>query len=735
MSGQPAVLQVVILRDGLLVGTEVFVPGSYVLGSADDSDLRLDDAAVDPHHAVLYFQNGKAAVQDSGSVGGLYVNGHQVTACEIRSVDEVVLGPFVLKTRVLGPRATPKATPPPEVSALLGSVPPAGIPQVQPISAPRRSAPPPPPAEPEATAPAPYATRAPVANGPSEGTGTMPSARRRKGKAQRHDDEPLGPLPSPLPSEALPPLDVYERPAAPARPTPERPWSEPAPAWPPPASARAPVPSRPPRSPPAPPPAPVAPAPVHRPATAPPRRAPAGATARGPQLFAVPTKGGRGRPRLFFQLYWQDARQLARSFGPTSQKKPITSGLADVAMVPFYGFTMPEGFPLAESAGRGAYRLYLPPKAELEKRRSDGRFVPAGESEVETYDGRKCVLLQSGNAVALREGEMTCFVYVAPPPERTFVNPLRGKPWFFIFLFLAFFSPTVWWIFFGPQGAELADFNARNLNPVAVRLMAPKKEEKKKEEKKPEKKEEKKEEAKKEEKKPEKKKEPEKKVVKAPPPKAPPQPVPPTPQPPANVQKALAKVTAAGPAMKSMLAAINKLGPGGNAAAFKLNGLVGKGPVASNVGMPGLGVGNGTGGGRELLMGKGGGGIGAMGAGGVGKGPVRAGVARAASDRVSSQGQIDKEAVAKAINSHLAEIQRCYESALLKNPGLAGKVVLEWSISTQGRVVSSKSKSSTLKDSSVESCILRSLNTWQFPPARGQSVIISYPFIFNAVGF
>ncbi|HZX41050.1 MAG TPA: FHA domain-containing protein, partial [Myxococcaceae bacterium] len=130
MSGQPAVLQVVILRDGLLVGTEVFVPGSYVLGSADDADLRLDDAAVDPHHAVLYFQNGKAAVQDSGSVGGLYVNGHQVTACEIRSVDEVVLGPFVLKTRVLGPRTTPKTTPPPEVSALLGSAAPAGIPQV-----------------------------------------------------------------------------------------------------------------------------------------------------------------------------------------------------------------------------------------------------------------------------------------------------------------------------------------------------------------------------------------------------------------------------------------------------------------------------------------------------------------------------------------------------------------------------------------------------------------------------
>jgi TonB family protein len=71
----------------------------------------------------------------------------------------------------------------------------------------------------------------------------------------------------------------------------------------------------------------------------------------------------------------------------------------------------------------------------------------------------------------------------------------------------------------------------------------------------------------------------------------------------------------------------------------------------------------------------------------------------------------------------------------MKTPGLAGKVVLEWSISTSGKVISSKSKSSSLKDVSVEACILRALNNWQFPPAKGNSVIITYPFIFNAVGF
>ncbi|HEY0095810.1 MAG TPA: FHA domain-containing protein, partial [Archangium sp.] len=54
MSGQQAVLQVVILRDGLLVGTEVFTPGTYALGSDPASDLRLEDASIAPRHAVLY---------------------------------------------------------------------------------------------------------------------------------------------------------------------------------------------------------------------------------------------------------------------------------------------------------------------------------------------------------------------------------------------------------------------------------------------------------------------------------------------------------------------------------------------------------------------------------------------------------------------------------------------------------------------------------------------------------
>jgi TonB family protein len=718
------VLQVVILRDGLLVGTEVFVPGSYTLGSAADADLRLDDATVDAAHAILYFQNGKAAVQDSGSTGGLYVNGHQVTACEIRAVDEVVVGPFVLKARVLGNKPVAKAAPPPELSALLGGgiQTTAPVPRVAPLPSPspRRaiSTPPPPPAEAYAASASPDAHLGPVpTNTPAPGT--VPSARRRKTNTKSRlkavsESELATTMPYPsrpvnAADSGATELDAFDEPL-------QRPRTRQTAHAPQPAAARAPVPRQVPS---VPPPAQARStlAPAQRP-TRPSRPVKAGP----PRTFSIPSKGGRGPARIYFELFWGDARQGANSFGPTKKDKPVTAGLLDSAMLPLYGFTLPEGFPIAESSG-GGYRLFIPPRAEVERRRTDGTFAIVPPTEVEKSRGRRSVSLQLGSAMCLREGDMACVAFVAPPPERAFVNPLKNRPWFFIFLVLAFLGPSVYWAIFGPKLDDLADFSAKNLNPVAVRLLAPpKKEEKKKE---PEKK---KEEPKKEEAKKEPKKEPEKRVT-----KPPPKPEPKV-EPPKDMTKALAKVTAAGPAMKSMLAAINKIGPGGNNTAFKLSGLVGKGPVASTNGLPGIGIGKG-GGGREILLGAGGGGIGALGVGSVGKGPVRSGVTKAVSTSIASQGQIDKEAVAKVINSHLAEVQRCYEAGLMKMPGLAGKVVLEWSISTSGKVISSKSKSSTLKDASVEACILRALNNWQFPPAKGNSVIITYPFIFNAVGF
>jgi hypothetical protein len=769
VSAQPSVLQVVILRDGLLVGTEVLTPGTYVIGSDPSSDLRLDDASVDPRHAMLYFQNGRSAIQDSGSVQGVYVNGHRVSACEIRSVDEVICGPFVLKTRVLSQRPAEKAGPPPEVAALLGAAPPQpAAPQAavrplrpvpaQPIAAtvPTARAPAPQPYEPPPPAPEQLAVTVPTAYPP-------PSVSRTAAQAAV---VPIGPPPTAVPV----PVPVQHRaPAAASRGGPAiaqapQPVPVPVPMQPPPAAMPAnTVPSARRRAtqelqPVGPPPSmvladdflsdslpelslpqveaqpqPVAARPSRQ--THPPAQALAAEPPR--PTHAPRMAAGKGTAQLYLELYWGGVRREARRFKPG--KQPLQASTDERAPMPMWGFNLPEeGFTLAEALN-GAYRLFVPPGSSVERAGKDGRFQPLPASALESDGNRRYLTLSDGAAARLSQGQMSLLAYAAPTPEKVWVNPLSGLPWLALACFAFFGAALGAFVVMRPRLPESPDFTSKNLPPVAVRLLAPEPEKKEQAKKKLA--------AIKEQSKPKEDKPAEKptpkpeKVVE----RTPPKPVAAPPPPESRALKALAKLSAAGPATNDLLAAVDKLGSGPGSknvktSNYKLSGLIGKAPIANaGLGTFGLGGGGKGGGatlGAELLRGKGGGGIGALGAGNVGKGKVGGTVTRATSRSISApQGSIDREAVAKVINSHLQEVHACYERALLKDPGLAGKVVLEWTIGGAGRVTAAKTKSSTLNNASVEACILNSLKGWAFPTPKGGVVIISYPFIFNSVGY
>jgi outer membrane biosynthesis protein TonB/pSer/pThr/pTyr-binding forkhead associated (FHA) protein len=719
LSGQPAVLQVVILRDGLLVGTEVFVPGSYTLGSSAAADLRLDDPAVKTQHATLYFQNGKVAVQDSGAAG-VFVNGHKVHACEVRPVDEISCGPFILKTRILAHKPSSQTGPPAEVAALLKGTPP---PSSSSRAAPSRSAPRPSPVAPPEGATMAVARAAPASPLPGSPPGNSPAVSKPAGGATmlsaRHAAAPAvlknggHRAASALAQREVParsagenlitsgPLFEQSTRSLPAVPLERRPATRKSP--------------------------------VHRsPQRAVPKRI------NAPAISAE----AKGAPRLYLELYWGAVRRDARSFA--RDKKPVIASDRDGAQVPLWGFALPEGdFVLAESDPNG-FRLYVPPSSTVEKRKGD-HFHPLGIREMERDGGRAYIALAKGGAVRLAHGEMTLVAYVAPRPTRVFVNPLRGAPWLLLFFLAIFGTGFIYFVLFGPKPSETADFSGRNLPPVAIRLIAPEPRKKQEAQKKLEaiKEEAPKKEEIKEATAP--KKEEKRKVVREKPHRrSEPKPVVESPPPAENkALKALAKLSAAGPATGDILAAVDKLGsgPGSKNAKnnYKLSGLIGKAPIA-NAGLGTFGLGGGGRGGAgmlgaEILRGKGGGGIGAMGAGGVGRGAVGGTVTRASARSVSVQGSIDREAVAKVVNAHLQEVRSCYERALLREPALAGKVVLEWTISPGGKVTTAKTKSSTLKSSAVEACILQSLKSWQFPPAKGGIVIVSYPFLFNSVGY
>jgi outer membrane biosynthesis protein TonB len=374
------------------------------------------------------------------------------------------------------------------------------------------------------------------------------------------------------------------------------------------------------------------------------------------------------------------------------------------------------------------FRVFVPPGAAVESRQSD-TFLPLQPDALQSIGTRQFISLKSGSAIRLSgDDEMTLVAYVQSPIPKPFVNPLRTAPWLLIMLLGIFLSGFGAFIAFGPRD-DTPDFTGKSVPPVAVRLIAP--EPKKKEEAKKKLEELKKKEPVKKE-----------KVAEKAPPKEKEKPKE-VPQETKTAIKAVQKLAAAGPAIKDLLAAVDKLGngPGRKDAKndMKLSGLIGKQPIA-NAGLGSFGLGGGGSGGigtkgMEILRGKGGSGIGALGAGNVGKGAVGGSVSRASARTVSAQGTIDKDAVAKVINSHLHEVSSCYERALLKEPGLAGKIVLEWGITTSGSVSSTKTKSSSMKSAAVEACIINAIKTWKFPAAKGAGVMISYPFMFNSVGY
>ncbi len=671
LAADPAAVDIVVLHGGEVVGVEALGNGAYSVGSSSDCDVRLIDRSIAAQHAVIYVKDGRVAVQDSASETGVLVNGARITVCELSPTDLVQLGPFQLR-----------AIPVRRKSVRANATMPAAIEQLFRAPPPSRQTRPMNPVVREHT------TRVDVAladAGPSMATnpirGNASSNRRLRKISGGVDSKKVIVRADEVASRGGSGRSE-RRPSKPelnAKPSPKGDLSDGAPA--------------------------------------------------------------DAKPHLFVELYWGLVRQSAACFGP--EIEDVIGDLSDKAQVPLWGFSVPSGGMVLAEAWTDSFRMRVPPKAQVEIRKGE-HFYPVPREQLEKDAGGRYVHLKKGGAVRFSEGQMSLVAQVALPPKRVPSRSVKELPRLPLALTGAFGAVFLALVALAPDEIDHSDFDKRELAPAAVKLIMPEEkkpepppEEKKVEEKEP-KNEEKPEVAEKVEKTPRRKTE---KVVVQKEKGAKTNPAPET-----KALKALQKISAAGPAMGDLLAAVDKLGngPGSKDAKtsdYRLSGLIGKAPIANaGLGTFGLGGGGKGGGfgtvGAESRRGKGGGGIGACGAGGYGRsGRVGGTVTRGSARNVAVRGTIDREAVARVVNAHLQEVRACYERELLQNPNLAGKVVLEWVINTSGVVASAKTKSSSLRSGAVEGCILSSLKTWRFPPARGGVVIVSYPFMFNSVGY
>lgn len=95
---------------------------------------------------------------------------------------------------------------------------------------------------------------------------------------------------------------------------------------------------------------------------------------------------------------------------------------------------------------------------------------------------------------------------------------------------------------------------------------------------------------------------------------------------------------------------------------------------------------------------------------------------------------LTKDEVGKVIRQHMGEVRYCYESILVREPGLEGKLVLTFTVDSLGAVKEVQTKESS-GSGTLDQCIQLRLSKWKFPkPREGVDVGVSYPFIFKSLG-
>jgi hypothetical protein len=160
----------------------------------------------------------------------------------------------------------------------------------------------------------------------------------------------------------------------------------------------------------------------------------------------------------------------------------------------------------------------------------------------------------------------------------------------------------------------------------------------------------------------------------------------------------------------------------------------------------------------ELVMGHGAGGMGMRGVGGGGGGEgfgrihgvgnLDTGGGRGTRTKLRGRGKAKKrfkvtkgkpsvgnfckqKDIIRVVSSRQRSIQYCYEKELQSNPELKGKIVVNWLIGLNGKVMKAWVGSSALKNGSVESCVVNTIKRAKFVKPDGGICQIKFPFVFN----
>lgn len=100
----------------------------------------------------------------------------------------------------------------------------------------------------------------------------------------------------------------------------------------------------------------------------------------------------------------------------------------------------------------------------------------------------------------------------------------------------------------------------------------------------------------------------------------------------------------------------------------------------------------------------------------------------------SSDARRDNNAINEIVSSHKASIRMTYEKFLKRDPSLAGKVTVRFTIISSGSVTNITIIENTTGNAEFEQEIIRKMAFWKFDPIPEGEVTVSYPFVFSSSG-
>ncbi len=100
----------------------------------------------------------------------------------------------------------------------------------------------------------------------------------------------------------------------------------------------------------------------------------------------------------------------------------------------------------------------------------------------------------------------------------------------------------------------------------------------------------------------------------------------------------------------------------------------------------------------------------------------------------SSNAKRDNEAINAVVASHKASIRMSYEKFLKRDPALAGKITVRFTIAASGNVSLVTVVDNTTGNRELEEEIVRKIRMWRFEEIPEGDVTVTYPFVFAPAG-